>query len=423
MLKRIPVLPLLIICLWAHPGFSQTKKKAIVKIDTVIHYPAGYKEGELPIKTRAQLSFKAKVKGRDTTLHFVIVNDRFYGKGKKGDSYFAYYDTLDMVNNLRVFTSVPILNETAKIDTTLATVTPYRGRYAGFRVTFVPKDSTRTHIVKIPFYKNMDQSLTDVYGTFPEMIAERKLQVRYEHNNPDHLYIITNHPADSATFHYKPKNNFVTINALPLIMTQVGLDHLFCKHYAVGLNWNSYYANSLTGGNYYGIDNGHGQGTYNDIDKSYYKIGSVNRLDLNFKLVEDIGVFLCYFKVFGSYTVAQNLSQVYFNSATFNHGAQAADSSVTTFLNESPNNQVAYREVKFVALGYGLGFGGSVALDRYYRFLLGIEFGYNNSYMPAYAKQPIFVNGQEFYYNFTPAWESRINGSPLYGHITFTYRF
>ncbi|HXP52619.1 MAG TPA: hypothetical protein VN922_21880, partial [Bacteroidia bacterium] len=366
MLKRILVFPLLIICLFVQSGFSQSKKKqetklvykkTTVKIDTVIHYPVGYKEGERPIKTRAAISFIGNTRGKDTIIRFVVTNDRFYGKAKKGDAYFAYYDTVDLVNDLRVFTSVPVLNEAAKIDTTLATVTPYRGRYAGFRVQFTPKDSVRIHTVKIPFYKDADGDITDVYSSFPEMIAERKLQVRYEHNNPDHIYILTEHPADSATYHYKPKNNFVTINALPLVMTELGFDHLFFKHYAVGLNWSYYYPSSLPGYNFYGIDNGDAQGTYNDIDKSYYKIGPVNRLDLNFKFMQDIGVFVCFVKVFASYTVAQGLSQIYFNSATFNHTSQLADSSVTTFLNESPNNQVAYREVKFVALGYGLGFG------------------------------------------------------------------
>lgn len=219
-------------------------------------------------------------------------------------------------------------------------------------------------------------------------------------------------------------SNIITINALPLMMTRLGYEHVFFEHIGIGVDWSYYYQIAGNYYNNYGFDNGDDGGIYNDINTSYYKIGAANKFDGYLKLEDDGDRFHGVVKLFYSYIIAQNFSQIYFNSPTFNHlQGQNTDSSVTTFLGDSPSNKVYYRETSFNGWGLGVGLGLSYYIDKAQHFMAGIEFGIQNMHMPGYAKQPIFVNGIEYYYEYTPVWESRINPDVFYGHITFSYAF
>ncbi len=234
-----------------------------------------------------------------------------------------------------------------------------------------------------------------------------------------HSSSINNAPLDA-------KSNFITVNALPFVKTRLGYEHIFFEHFGIGVDWSYFLPTAGNYYNYYGIDNGDAQGTYTDIDKSYFKIGMTNKFDGFLKLEDDdyderLHGFI---KLFYSYISAQNLSQIYFNSSTFNHRqGEYTDSSVTTFLADNSSNKVYYRQVSFTGWGLGFGFGVSYFIDKACHFLVGIEAGCQNMRMANSAKQPVIVNGEEYYYEYTPAWEGRINADVLYGYVTLSYAF
>lgn len=243
-----------------------------------------------------------------------------------------------------------------------------------------------------------------------------------------YLTVISNavavNPSDSLVFKQNRRNNIVNVSLVPLIMTKLGYERSLLKWLSIGTDWDYYYKS--TGPGHYGLDNGDLAGTYTDISSSYYTIGQANRFDgyLKFTHTEtdgacDIEVF---FKASSSFFLVKNLQQIFFNSPHNYNPTTNADISVSTFLADSSGNRIYDREVKFNAWGWGAIFGINVCFGSYKKIKLGLEFGGNNAFIPAYAKQPIWVNGQQYYYEYTPAWEDRMNNY-LCGYVIFGYRF
>jgi hypothetical protein len=354
----------------------------------------------------------------------LIVNKRFFRKARPGDIFKVRYD-IGNTNSFIIIPGEPLLNKHTIIDTSLAITTPVKrysidgdSRIDELRIKFTPKDSTILRIVKIPFVITGSNKGADLYKDSPELMQKRKLLVMYERNNPDKVYLVTKPPADTNTFHYRPHNNLVTINIIPTTMTLVGYERNFFHAFSLGIDWSYFWPDIGTAGgsnNVYGFHDNDGNGQHSDIPQSYYNIGQLNRFDLYFTLGDLRGFFV---KIFYSYEIAKGLQQIYFNTPTQGF----PDSSVTAWLAASPNNKVYYRKINFNASGWGLGIGGNFFLDRKNRLMAGIDVGMQLAYIPSSAKEPIFINGVEYYYQYTPAWEDTINFEE-YGHITFSYRF
>lgn len=225
------------------------------------------------------------------------------------------------------------------------------------------------------------------------------------------------------------KNNLVAINALPLSMTQLGYSHIFFNHLGLGANWDYYYPKSFY--HTYGIDDGDGNGIYHDIDNKYYTIGESNRFDGCIMYVHgngydpsDLSMGFFFIKYTISKFFMNDMWQIYFNQPVNNgRGYYPADTSVTQFLSRNSSNKVYYRQESFTGWGQSLSFGILAGFGTKPHFLAGCEVGLTNEYMPGYAKQPIYVNSQEYYYQYTPSWEGRINYDPVYGHILFGISF
>lgn len=219
------------------------------------------------------------------------------------------------------------------------------------------------------------------------------------------------------------RNNCIVLNLIPISYTRLGYEHIFIHHYSIGMDWNYYYPTTIKGYNSYGFDNDDDQGIYNDINNSYYKIGATNRLDGFIKASADEGILHGFIKFFISYTQAKNFSQIYFNEPQHNApNSVPQDSSVTQFLAANSNNKVYYRQESFNAWGWGIGLGYSLYFDKPHHFSAGIEFGYEDAYIPSSAKLPIVINNETYYYQYTPAWEWRVD-LYLYGHVTLSYAF
>jgi hypothetical protein len=214
-------------------------------------------------------------------------------------------------------------------------------------------------------------------------------------------------------------------------MTQLGYSRIFFDHIVVGVNWDYYYPKVGNYYNTYGFDDGDDHGIYGDITNKYYAIGASNRIDGYLMFIFGFGGFnsnedagYCFFKYQLSKMFMNNMWQIYFNSPANNAKKYyPTDTSVTTFLEESSANKVYYRQESFVGWGQSLSFGAMLSIDKKSQFMIGGELGITNEYMPASAKQSVFINSQEYYYQYTPAWEGRINIDPVYADLLFTYRF
>jgi hypothetical protein len=357
---------------------------------------------------------------------------RFTGSGKQGDKYMAIYDPLKPYHRWLILPTQAALDNSIH-DTSVATVVPLRRvpinidntniqHCDAFKIVFKTKDSGHLHTIKLPYYETDIPSGANIYANFPLLAQKREMYVVYDKKNTDNIRLITNPAADTGKFHYRKMNNVIMVNAIPTIMSVLSYERIYDNIGSIGVDWTYFLPNISTSGSYGFSDPGGATSFFSDIPNSMYKVGWANRVEFNLKFyTQDRAPRNFYIRLYYAYEEVKNVSQIYFNVPSY-YGRISPDSSVTQFLASSPSHQVYYRQVSFNSQGGGFGLGWNIPIDRASRLFGGIEIGAEFFGMPNYAKQPVMVDGQQFYYQYTPAWESVLDIGG-YGHINLVYRF
>lgn len=336
-----------------------------------------------------------------------IQDSYLYWETQNADEFVLLYDSTNTAR-IHVLDYKPVLDPLYATDTTTGTI----------QKIYAPGDEI-TFSYFVNGVKRMKEQVLDIgqslYTQRPDIVLNRRFLVRYEKEDPAKAIIFENQPLDTATYRFRPHNNIIGLNTMPLANLKLTYEYIFAPHFLITASASLHYdplhmaAYSARSGNKRGV---------NDYTDKYYNFKNTSTYAIGVKwyCARDKAPQGFYTSLQGAF-FSGDIQSDYVNKTGLER-----DSTTIFFTSQSAENKAKTLYSTVHAFGGRTGVGYCFFLDNSYHWMLDAGIGFVYYFMPSSVKENKVIDGTTYYYHDTPVWDAFLN-LPVYTDVSLCYKF